>query len=98
MTTVNVRTLKDKLSEYLDRAQKGESIAVTRRGEPAAWLIPAETAAVDRERRFRELVASGTIRLPKNPGGWSKARPLKLRGKGKLPSEMILEERRSARF
>jgi len=37
---VGVRELKQHLSEYLDRAAKGEVIRVTDRGEPKAILGP----------------------------------------------------------
>ena len=38
---VGVRALKEKLSEYLERASRGELIVVTDRGEPKALLGPA---------------------------------------------------------
>jgi prevent-host-death family protein len=38
---VGVRALKEHLSEYLDRAAKGEVIVVTDRGQPKAVLGPA---------------------------------------------------------
>lgn len=94
MTRVNVRTLKDRLSEYLDRASRGESVEVTRHDKPVAWLVPADTKAAEVERKFRELVAQGTIILPKNPGRRPKRRPLKIPG-SKSVSEMVLEDRRS---
>ena len=94
MTTVNVRTLKSKLSEYLDRASKGEAVEVLRRGAPVAWIVPADGKLTEAERKFRDLVAQGIVTLPKNPPGWSKHPLLKIRGK-KLPSEMLLEDRRS---
>jgi prevent-host-death family protein len=37
---VGVRELKAKLSEYLDRAERGEAITVTERGRPKAILAP----------------------------------------------------------
>jgi len=40
MTTVGVRDLKNKLSEYLRRVRRGESILVTDRGEVVAELLP----------------------------------------------------------
>ena len=36
---VGVRELKQKLSEYLDRAARGEIIRVTDHGEPKAMLV-----------------------------------------------------------
>jgi prevent-host-death family protein len=40
MADVGVRELKARLSEYLDRAAKGEVIRVTDRGRPKALLTP----------------------------------------------------------
>lgn len=37
---VGVRQLKERLSEYLDRAERGEIIRVTERGRPKALLGP----------------------------------------------------------
>lgn len=37
---VGVRELKQRLSEYLDRAARGERITVTERGRPKAQLVP----------------------------------------------------------
>ncbi|MGI8425929.1 MAG: type II toxin-antitoxin system Phd/YefM family antitoxin [Actinomycetota bacterium] len=39
---VPVRTLKARLSEYLDRAEDGEVITVTSRGRPKALIGPAD--------------------------------------------------------
>jgi prevent-host-death family protein len=40
MTTVGVRDLKNKLSEYLRRVRLGESVLVTDRGEVVAEILP----------------------------------------------------------
>jgi prevent-host-death family protein len=40
MADVGVRELKQHLSEYLDRAQRGELVRVTDRGRPKAVLGP----------------------------------------------------------
>lgn len=40
MPDVGVRELKQHLSQYLDRAQRGELITVTDRGHPKALLGP----------------------------------------------------------
>jgi len=40
---VGVRELKAHLSDYLDRAEKGETIRVTHRGRPKAILGPRPT-------------------------------------------------------
>ncbi len=40
MADVGIRELKQRLSEYLDRAERGELVRVTDRGRPKALLGP----------------------------------------------------------
>jgi prevent-host-death family protein len=40
MADVGIRELKQHLSEYLDRAERGELVRVTERGRPKALLGP----------------------------------------------------------
>jgi prevent-host-death family protein len=56
---VGVRELKQHLSEYLDRAAKGEVIRVTDRGQPKAILGPVPGMG-----RLASGVAEGWIRAP----------------------------------
>lgn len=54
---VGVRELKQRLSDYLDRAAKGESITVTERGRPKALLVPVPGRA-----RIEQGIAEGWLR------------------------------------
>jgi prevent-host-death family protein len=45
MTEFGAFDAKNKLSELLDRVEKGEEIVITRRGRPVAKLIPTGTEA-----------------------------------------------------
>lgn len=56
MADVGVRELKQRLSEYLDRAERGELVRVTDRGRPKALLGPLPGRA-----RLEEGVAEGWI-------------------------------------
>lgn len=56
MPDVGVRELKQRLSEYLDRAERGEVLRVTDRGRPKAVLGPLPGRA-----RIEEGVAEGWI-------------------------------------
>lgn len=56
MADVGVRELKQRLSEYLDRAERGELVRVTERGRPKALLGPLPGRA-----RVDEGVAEGWI-------------------------------------
>jgi prevent-host-death family protein len=56
MTDVGVRDLKQHLSEYLERAERGELVTVTDRGKPKALLGPLPGRA-----RMDEGIAAGWI-------------------------------------
>jgi prevent-host-death family protein len=56
MADVGVRELKQHLSEYLDRAERGELIRVTERGRPKAFLGPLPGRA-----RIEEGIAQGWL-------------------------------------
>ena len=56
MTDVGVRELKQRLSEYLDRAERGELVRVTERGRPKALLGPLPGRA-----RVEEGIRDGWI-------------------------------------
>ncbi len=59
---VGVRELHDRLSEYLERVERGEEMVVTRRGRPVARL-----SKVDAKRPFEDLERRGLIRWPRSP-------------------------------
>ena len=42
MTSVGIFEAKNRLSELVERAARGEEIVITRRGEPLARLMPPE--------------------------------------------------------
>ena len=56
MADVGVRELKQRLSEYLDRAERGELVRVTERGRPKALLGPLPGRA-----RVEEGISEGWI-------------------------------------
>jgi prevent-host-death family protein len=58
---VGVRELKQRLSKYLERAARGETIRVTDRGVPKAILAPVPGSL-----RLDEGIAEGWIRAPKS--------------------------------
>jgi len=57
---VGVRELKQRLSRYLERAARGETIRVTDRGVPKAILAPLPGAP-----RLEEGISQGWISAPK---------------------------------
>jgi len=56
MPDVGVRELKQRLSEYLDRAERGEVLRVTDRGRPKAQLGPVPGRA-----RIEDGIRAGWI-------------------------------------
>ena len=56
MADVGIRELKQRLSEYLDRAERGEVLRVTDRGRPKAVLGPVPGRA-----RIEEGIRAGWI-------------------------------------
>ncbi|HEX9775571.1 MAG TPA: type II toxin-antitoxin system prevent-host-death family antitoxin [Actinomycetota bacterium] len=79
-----MRELKAKLSEYLDRAEKGQVIRVTDRGRPKVQIVP-----LDHRGLIEKGIAEGWIK----PGGPMppKRRP---RVKSIRPSHEVLDEDR----
>ena len=65
MKTVGVRTLRDRLSEYLRSVQDGERLAVTNRGVVVARLVPPDAPAETAEEALQRLARAGEIRLGK---------------------------------
>ncbi len=57
MTEVGVFDAKNKLSELLDKVERGERVVITRRGKPVAELVPSSDLT-----RVRAAEASSRIR------------------------------------
>jgi prevent-host-death family protein len=69
MASSGIRQLKDNLSRYIRRIEAGERILITAHGRVVAELVPPGVAAKRRSpHRFDELVATGAIRPPLEPG------------------------------
>jgi prevent-host-death family protein len=82
---VGVRELHDRLSEHLERVQRGAEIMVTRRGQPIARL-----SAVDGEDPLGDLVRRGLITLPARP---RRPRRARVRSRGSV-ADLVTEQRR----
>ena len=90
MATIGVRNLRDRLSEYLRRAQQGERIVITDHETPIAILIGVgETAELQ---AGWEMVREGRASWGGGkPAGAS--RPARTKGKATIASK-IVEDRR----
>jgi prevent-host-death family protein len=95
MATVTTRVLKDRLSEWLLRAEAGERVVVLRHGKPIATLCPIDPAepSADPDVALAFLAQGGLIELPDRPGLLPGRRPT-ARAEGALASDMVLEDRR----
>jgi prevent-host-death family protein len=78
MDSTGVRELKNNLSHYLRRVEKGERIAVTTHGRIVAELVPPGASTAARPNRYAELVATGVIRPAVKKGPLPKWRSLNL--------------------
>lgn len=85
---VTVRELRQNLSVYLRRVEAGESMAVTRRGEPVAVLtpLPGRASVLDR------MIAEGRAR-PAAGRLEDLPPPLSPRSGGRTISELLEEAR-----
>lgn len=92
MAEVSVRELRNNLTRYLRRIERGERVTVTRRGKPVAVIEPCREAESDADAWLWRMVREGKA-------SWSgkKFRPamptVKLKGEGPTISEMIIEDR-----
>jgi prevent-host-death family protein len=94
MPTVSTRVLKDQLSSYLQRAEAGEQIVVLRDGQPVAALVPlSQLREMDEQARLADLASRGLVELPSRATGTVVQGPT-FPNRGKLASEMVLEDRR----
>lgn len=82
---VGVRELHDRLSEHLERVERGAEVIVTRRGRPIARL-----SALDGEDPLEELVRRGLVTHPSRPRQARRAGVKPRRG----VSDLVAEQRR----
>lgn len=87
-TTVGVRELKTRLSEYLRMVRTGETILITDRGQPVGRIVPAHQPL---QARLQAMIDTGSL-------AWSgqKLEPLapvaQVRGKNSI-ADLLIEER-----
>ena len=91
MTRVGIRKLKDKLSRYLGRARRGETIVVTVRGQDAVKISPIEVRVEppSLDQVLARLAADGHLRLGQGRMGHNTPVP----STGIPASQIIIEER-----
>ena len=88
---VSVRDLKTHLSEWLGRVQGGEVVEVTSHRKPIARLTAIKQPDSTPTNPLQKAIDGGIV-------SWNGQKPvfpppLKLRGEGKLVSEIVMEDR-----
>ncbi len=88
---VSVRDLKTHLSAWLGRVQAGEVVEVTSHRKPIARITAVNPAESTSTSPLQKAMDAGLI-------SWNGQKPnlpppVKLRGKGKLLSEIVMEDR-----
>ena len=92
MSTVGIKELKNRLTQYLRRTKSGQEVVVTERGKPIALIKPIESVerTASLEARLAGLAAEGLVTLPT-------LKPLKklrlIKVSGPAISKTILEDR-----
>jgi prevent-host-death family protein len=78
MKTVNIGTLKNKLSSYLRDVRNGEEVIIQDRKKPIAKIVPIRARAADFTNEELYLESIGVMKLPENPRGidWGKLKEL----------------------
>jgi prevent-host-death family protein len=84
MADVGIRELKQRLSEYLDRAERGEVLRVTDRGRPKAILGPVPGRA-----RVEDGIRAGWI----TPGTGTSLGPAHRSRSSKRVLDVLAEDR-----
>ena len=89
---VSVRRLKDHLSEYLRRAERGERLVVTDRKRPVAELGPTKQGRMTQAQWLALLEERGELTRAALPRKFARVVPTRIRGQSL--SKTILDERR----
>ncbi|HEV8610876.1 MAG TPA: type II toxin-antitoxin system prevent-host-death family antitoxin [Thermoanaerobaculia bacterium] len=96
MKNARISELRDKLSEYLARVRRGETVIVYDRDTPIARIEPIAPAADDVPEWVLDAYRRGIVTPPKIRDGAKLPRPMKTKEPVRL-LEALLEERRSGR-
>ncbi len=90
MAEVGIAQLRQELKEWLARAQGGDEVVITDRGEPVARLTGIDTSGA-----LERLVAEGRVSRPRRPRPHARDAN-RIRGVGNV-SEAIVVERETRR-
>ena len=96
MQLVGIRDLKNKLSHYLEAAQKGDAVIITDRGVPVAILHNLDhiEEKAGPEKRLAYLAGQGFLTLPKTRRKPAFASVERAKVSGESVSQTIIRYRR----
>lgn len=92
MLAIGIAGLKTNLRKYIARVKKGEAIIITDHGKPVARLVPEEPQDKPLQQKLQGLARVGAVLLPEGVPSKSLRKPPAIRGK--IVSEMVIEDRR----
>lgn len=79
MINVGVAILKNKLSFFLDKVQRGSIVLITDRGKPVARIVPiAEEKESNEEEILASLVKEGVVDYRYTNDSFSNPKPVRL--------------------
>lgn len=95
-TEADVQELKDRLEAYLQQAEAGRTITITRHGEPVVRLSPAREKRIEEQTSLRKKMQTlQDAGLAEWSGKKPPSRVPTVEVKGdQMVSEMLLEDRR----
>ncbi|MFI4887505.1 MAG: type II toxin-antitoxin system Phd/YefM family antitoxin [Burkholderiales bacterium] len=67
MKRATISQAKDRLSEYLQLVERGETVLILRRDKPIARIVPVETSEGTDKERLADLERRGIIRRASKP-------------------------------
>jgi len=86
MSEVGVRELRNNLSRWLHRVERGDELLVTDRGRPVARVVRAGSRDA-----LEELIEAGHVALPRFPKGTDSRRRL-VHASGSV-ADLVVEQR-----
>lgn len=96
-TSVGMRELKENLAQFVERAEHGETVTITRNGNAVAQIVPNSRKLPETEEEAEKILEArfgGKLKR----FDLSKIKPLDVELKGPTMADLIIEERRNARF
>jgi prevent-host-death family protein len=87
-TSVGIRELKNRLSEYIQRVKAGERIIITERGKPVGQILPVQAEHSD---RLANLVEAGLVEWNGQP--LPPYEPKAVNRSNRLVSDLVAEDR-----